>query len=232
MFSMDCIVCLDACFTQKRRHSPRDAEHHHPISVFLSEDKVQKAEELVTRCRQSHVHSYSEDLVPGMQVSSSILQECHDSFKAADEQRTKASTQFFSDTGLMALLCHHDIVLWMVNITSPGERQHYALALLSELLVNLPKVTKVGCLYDIGCQLHHSYVKWNFLEDDLARVQFGISVFHAFAHNWSCQLVYHPRKCKGFGLSDGEGCERLWSELKKLIPSLHVSGVSGLLFVE
>ncbi|KAF8130556.1 hypothetical protein EV363DRAFT_1399064 [Boletus edulis] len=188
-FVMDCIVCLDACFTQKRRHSPRDAEHHHPNSVFLSEDKVQKAEELVTRCRQSHVHPSPEGLVPGMQVSPSILQECHDSFKAADEQRAK----------------------------------YYALALLSELLENLPKTTRVGCLYDIGCQLHHSCVKWNFLEDDLARVQFGISVFHAFAHNWGCQLVYHPRKCKGFGLSDGEGCERLWSELKKLIPSLCVS---------
>ncbi|KAF8436868.1 hypothetical protein L210DRAFT_961007 [Boletus edulis BED1] len=223
-FVMDCIVCLDACFTQKRRHSPRDAEHHHPNSVLLSEDKVQKAEELVTRCCQSHVHSSPEGLVPGMQVSPSILQECHDSFKAADEQRAKASTQFFSDTGLMALLCHHDIVLWMVIMTSPGERQYYALALLSELLENLPKTTRVGCLYDIGCQLHHSCVKWNFLKDDLARVQFGISVFHAFAHNWGCQLVYHPRKCKGFGLSDGEGCERLWSELKKLIPSLRVSG--------
>ncbi|KAF8550351.1 hypothetical protein OG21DRAFT_1478550 [Imleria badia] len=128
-----------------------------------------------------------------MHVSPSILQECYDSFKAADEQRVKASTQFFSDTGLMALLCCHDIVLWMVNMTSPGERQHYALALLSELLANLSKTTKVGCLYDIGCQLHHSCVKWNFLEDDLARAQFGIS------------LVYHPRKCEGFGLSDGEG---------------------------
>ncbi|KAF9225000.1 hypothetical protein BS17DRAFT_827708 [Gyrodon lividus] len=36
-----------------------------------------------------------------------------------------------------------------------------------------------------------------------------------------CQLgrsfVYHPWKCVGFGLSDGEGCEHLWSFLKPLI---------------
>jgi hypothetical protein len=29
----------------------------------------------------------------------------------------------------------------------------------------------------------------------------------------------------GFGLSDGEGCERFWSAIKPLIPSLRVSGV-------
>ena len=145
-------MCLDACFTQKRRHSPRDAEHHHPASVFLSEDKVQHAQDMVSKLRKSH--PAADNLVQGMQVSAAILQDCHDSFKAADEQRVKASTQFFSDTGLMALLCRHDIVLWMVNMTSAGEKQYYALALLWELLSNLPKTMTVGCLYDIGCQLH------------------------------------------------------------------------------
>jgi hypothetical protein len=184
MFRMDCIVCLDACFTQKRRHSPRDAEHHHPASVFLSEDKVQHAEDMVSRLRQSHERSSAADNpLQGMQVSSAIFQDCHDSFKAADDQRVKASTQFCSNTGLMALLCRHDIVLWMVNMTSAGEIQYYTLTLLWELLSNLPKTMTGGCLYDIGCQLHHSCVKWNFLEEDLARVHFGISVFHAFAHN-------------------------------------------------
>lgn len=56
MFRMNCIVCLDACFTQKRRHSPRDAEHQHPASVFLDKDKVQHAEEMVSRLCQFHGH--------------------------------------------------------------------------------------------------------------------------------------------------------------------------------
>ena len=58
---------------------------------------------------------------------------------------------------------------------------------------------------------------------------FAVSVFHAFGHQWACQLIYHPQKCKGFGLSDGEGCERLWSALRKLIPSLRSAGVCLLL---
>ena len=35
----------------------------------------------------------------------------------------------------------------------------------------------------------------------------------------------HPRKCEGYGLSDGEGCECLWSAIRKLIPSLCSAGV-------
>lgn len=34
----------------------------------------------------------------------------------------------------------------------------------------------------------------------------------------------NPKKCKRFGLSDGEECERFWSSIKPLIPSLRVSG--------
>jgi Kyakuja-Dileera-Zisupton transposase len=57
------------------------------------------------------------------------------------------------------------------------------------------------------------------------RLRYAVSVFHAYGHQWACQLVYHPRKCVGFGLSDGEGCERFWSSMRRLIPSLRVSGV-------
>ncbi|KAF9236945.1 hypothetical protein BU15DRAFT_76430 [Melanogaster broomeanus] len=50
--------------------------------------------------------SVDEDMVePGMNVPPSVLNECRDSFKAADERREKAGMQFFADTGLMALLC-------------------------------------------------------------------------------------------------------------------------------
>jgi hypothetical protein len=90
-----------------------------------------------------------------------------------------------------------------------NERQHYVLVLLHHLLNDLPKSINIGPLYDIACQLHHSCVRWDFLGEDLIHVKFSTAVFHAFAHHWPCQLVYHPRKCEGFGLSDGEGCECL-----------------------
>src|SRR6266511_3605273 len=136
----------------------------------------------------------------------------------------KASTQFFADTGLMAMLCRHDRVLFLANMTSAGEKQHYVLCLLEILFKHIPKTMRIGVLYDIICQLHRSCMKHGFLPDMTDRIVFGLAVFHAYGHQWPCPLIYHPRKCVGFGLSDGEGCERFWGSIKALIPNLRVSG--------
>ena len=45
----------------------------------------------------------------------------------------------------------------------------------------------------------------------LPQLSFAVFTFHAYGHQWPCQLVYHPHKCTGFGLTNGEGCERFWS---------------------
>ncbi|KAF8964624.1 hypothetical protein BDZ97DRAFT_1904311 [Flammula alnicola] len=108
-------------------------------------------------------------------------------------------------------------------MTSAGEKQHYALTLLNKLFEHIPETMRIGVLYDIGCQLHRSCEKFGFLDDIIDRLVFGISVFHAYGHQWPCQIIYHPRKCKGFGLTDGEGCEHFWSSIKSLIPSCRVS---------
>ncbi|KAG1833599.1 hypothetical protein DFJ58DRAFT_736069 [Suillus subalutaceus] len=167
------------------------------------------------RKRPAATEEEGDDYEDGMRVLTSVLDGCGDSFLAADEKREKASTQFFADTGVMAMLCRHDRVLWLANMTSAGEKQHYALALIQKLFDNLPTDMTVGLLYDIGCQLHRSCPQ----------------SFTPTATNGACQIIYHPRKCEGFGLSDGEGCERLWSALKHLIAPLRVSGFHQRLFV-
>lgn len=48
-------------------------------------------------------------------------------------------------------------------------------------------------------------------------MQWGTSVFHAHVHEWVCQLAYNPRLNQGWGLSDGEGMERIWWALACLI---------------
>ena len=174
-----------------------------------------------------HTRNGEEDGYEGnLKVPTSILNGCQDSFKAADERREKASTTFFDSTALMGLLCCHDRVLWLANMDSAGEKQHYALALINKLFEHLPGSFRVGILYDIACQLHRTCVKWDFLAQYQDRITFAISVFHAFGHGWPCQCIYHPRKRVGFGLSDGEGCERLWHALSRLIAYLRVCGVS------
>ncbi|KAL0571162.1 hypothetical protein V5O48_010801 [Marasmius crinis-equi] len=231
------IVCIDACFTQKHnRGMGQDPLKTHPESVFMSEEEVKAMEDTVEsiRPRQGRggragvevedVEEEEDGYEGSMKVPRSTLDGCEASFTAADERREKASTKFFDCTALMALLCRHDRVLWIANMTSAGERQHYVLALLEKLFQHLPNWFRIGLLYDIGCQLHRSCVKWEFLDDYIDRIEFAISVFHAFGHHWPCQLIYHPRKRIGFGLSDGEGCERFWHSISRLIPYLRVCG--------
>ncbi|KAL6303233.1 hypothetical protein BKA93DRAFT_818113 [Sparassis latifolia] len=211
----DIIICIDACFTQKRRKGQeggRDDPRHARESVFVPESDVKDMELYVESLRPSSDNrphrtqptvEEEDEYEPGLKLPRSVLDGCHESFLAADEKCQKASTQLFADTGLMALLCRHDRVLWLVNMTSAGEKH---------------------ILYDIGCQLHRSCIKLGFLHDVIDRITFAISIFHAYGHQWPCQLIYHPRKGIGFGLTDGEGCERFWSAIRKLIPSLRVSG--------
>jgi len=52
------------------------------------------------------------------------------------------------------------------------------------------------------------------------RVVFCTAAMHSFVHGWFCQLHFAPRFKKALGLTDGEGVERLWSRLCKLIPIL------------
>ncbi|RXW12569.1 hypothetical protein EST38_g13285 [Candolleomyces aberdarensis] len=233
----DLVVCLDANFVQKRRspshNAGRDGPVTHPRSAFLTESEVDEARCLVEAARpvQAQAADTLNDAVEaGMKVSRTVLDACSDSFKAADEKRTKASTKHFADTGLMALLCRHDRVLWLANMTTPGERQFYAIALIIKLFRSIPPHFTVGVLYDIGCQLHRSCTKWGFIPEYIDRIIWGISIFHAYGHQWPCQLIYHPRKCAGFGLSDGEGCERFWSSIQGLVPSLRVSGYHQRIF--
>lgn len=243
--SADFIVSLDACFTQKRNKnnsardpSYRDTHRAHHDTCFLSEAELHDMEKMVAELRASksststHPTNDTDDhLEPGMHLPTSVLNDCNNSFKAADEKREKASTTFFADTGLMALICRHDRLLFAANMTHAGERQHYALALLLKLMSHIPSNMTVGLLYDIVCQLKRSMIKFGFLKEFFPRIIFAVSVFHAYGHQWACQVVYHPRKCEGFGLSDGEGCERFWSSIKKLIPTLRVSGVSWPVFL-
>jgi len=117
---VDAIVCVDANFTQKQRKSQGKAwvpPRQHCESVFISPTEVGEMENLVDEIRnpqsgdagvrarnQGHINS-EPDFEPGLRVPTVILDACNDSFVAADSNCVKASTSFFADTGLMALLC-------------------------------------------------------------------------------------------------------------------------------
>lgn len=64
------------------------------------------------------------------------------------------------------------------------------------------------------------------------RLLFATSAMHAYGHRWACQIVYNPRIRVGLGLTDGEGVERLWSRLRKLIGITRSSSASNNIFYE
>ncbi|KAF8834752.1 hypothetical protein BDN67DRAFT_985105 [Paxillus ammoniavirescens] len=121
-------------------------------TVFLSQSDLEKMEHDVedlrnpphaskqtARRKGKHVVGEVEDTYEeGMRILTSVLDGCNDSFLVADEKHLKASTRFFVDTGIMALLCHHDCVIHLANMTSAGEKQHCALVLLKALFDQLP----------------------------------------------------------------------------------------------
>lgn len=163
--SADVIVCLDANFQQKRRKSKEtDPPIEHPATRFLTVEAARDMEKKVELvCAKGPSKGATKPggapEQPEMVVPEDALDHCERSYIAAQEKVVKASKNYFSDTGLMALLCRHDRVLWLVNLTTPGERQHYAVALLAQLFLHIPKSWVVGFLYDIACQIHRSLIK-------------------------------------------------------------------------
>ncbi|KAG1853791.1 hypothetical protein C8R48DRAFT_776949 [Suillus tomentosus] len=151
-------------------------------------------------------------------VPDEAIDLCENAYEAADGKKQKAAMDSFDDTGIMALICRHDIPLFFANIDSPGEQQKYSVALIEHLFSLLPPQATVVTLYDVGCVLARSIAKFDILPEDVtSRLRFATTAMHAYGHEWACQLEHNPRMCVGLGLSDGEGTERLWSRFVRLI---------------
>ncbi|KAJ7726072.1 hypothetical protein B0H14DRAFT_2641184 [Mycena olivaceomarginata] len=232
--------------SRKKKKSARDPVKKHPDSLFIPEQQTARTEEYVDgvrgtsgkkerpRKRGVGVHMLDEDEDgyehEDLLLPRSVLDGCEASFKAADKKREKASTDFFEDTALMALVCRHDRVLFLANMHSAGEKQFYVIALVETLFQHLPHDIVVGLLYDVACSAERSCVKWGFLDRFMGRIAWAVSVFHAFGHEWACQLLYHPRKRVGFGFTNGEGAERFWNSIRHLIAHLRICGYHNRLY--
>jgi len=155
--SSQAIVCVDANFSQRRRHSRHpDPVDPHPDTHFLSVDDVESMKRAVEHARPSDSRPNAK---PWATLPDDTLDDCEKAFTAAQGHIAKSSNKIFADTALMALLCRHDRPLFLVNMTTAGERQYYALALIKALFRHLPDDWVIGLLYDVACQLERSMRK-------------------------------------------------------------------------
>ncbi|KIJ50287.1 hypothetical protein M422DRAFT_159972 [Sphaerobolus stellatus SS14] len=123
------------------------------------------------------------------------------------------------------MVCQHDVPLFLCDITTPGEQRFYAIALLRKLAELLPGNASIGLLYDIACLLDRSIAKHNLIPEIAPRLSLATATFHAYAHQFCCQAVFHPRRRVGFGMTNGEDNERIWALSKNTFGSEHISGV-------
>ncbi|KAJ7688278.1 hypothetical protein B0H17DRAFT_1135733 [Mycena rosella] len=185
----DALVCIDACFAQKRNTRTVDSPKTHPTTHFVYEGLSAQMQDYVDPTVVEVEDKRDDYEHPALLLPPSVLNGCKSSFKAADERREKASTQFYEDTALMALLCRHDRFLWLVNMRCVGEKQFYMYLLIETLFQHLPPNIMVGLLYNVMCQLERSARKWGFLDRYIDCLAFAVAVFHAFGHEWACQVL-------------------------------------------
>ncbi|OCH83804.1 hypothetical protein OBBRIDRAFT_742683 [Obba rivulosa] len=218
----DIIVAIDGNFSHRHLRTAGDGPAFHDPEYFISKAEVDAIGSFIETQRKKPP---SKTFVP--KVPDAAIDSCQHGHEAANEQKAKTNGDRFDDTGIMALVCSHDIPIFMANIDTPGEQQKYALALVTHLFGLLPEDATVAALYDIGCTVDRSVGLYDLLPSNITeRLMWAISVMHAYGHEWSCQLVYNPRLRPGLGLRDGEGVERLWSRLRVFVPVTRTSGRS------
>ncbi|KAG6849270.1 hypothetical protein H0H93_009877 [Arthromyces matolae] len=208
----DIHVAIDGNFNHRHLISSGDCPKFYNPEYFLSKEQVDEAGQRIEVVRGRKPNKRTA-IVPD-----EAIDECESSHVAGSGSNTKTNMDKFDDGGVMALVCRHDIPLFLANIDTPGEQQKYGVALLTHFFTLLPATATVAALYDVGCVLDRSSQLYDIFSDSIRqRLLFATSAMHAYAHQWACQLIYNPRLRVGLGLTDGEGVERLWSRLRKLI---------------
>ncbi|KAF9469487.1 hypothetical protein BDZ94DRAFT_692 [Collybia nuda] len=202
----------DGNFNHRHITSAGDCPAFYEPEYFLSKEQVDAVGRRIEEIRKKPPKRYNP------KVPNEAIDGCESSHIAGSGSNSKTNMDKFDDGGIMALVCRHDIPLFLANIDTPGEQQKYSVALIEHLFNFLPPQATVGVLYDVGCVLDRSLQLYAILPNNVtSRLTFATSAMHAYAHQWACQLVYNPRIRVGLGLTDGEGVERLWSRSRKLI---------------
>ncbi|KAK4706025.1 hypothetical protein P7C70_g177, partial [Phenoliferia sp. Uapishka_3] len=209
----DVKIAFDGNFQHKRlaHASLWDFRNSRP-PIFVSEERVKEVEEFVEEKRRT--------------APRSVAGEAHgcSNWKATQPRKTKSAVRVDA-TGLLGATCDHDIVFRIIDIVQSGEKYHYAVGIILELL-ELDPTLELGGLYDIGCFVDaHIDKPQNKLltPEQRKRLKMGDAIFHAHAHRWACQLLYNPALNLGWGEANGEANERIWALLRSLIPLLRVS---------
>ncbi|KAG1869619.1 hypothetical protein F4604DRAFT_1545817, partial [Suillus subluteus] len=136
---------------------------------------------------------------------------CTSNFKASGPEQKKTALDIYEITGIFAAACCHGIIEKICEMVRSRELAKYGLAIIDHLLQ--AHGNDIGLAQDTGCAFSKTVATSNLLGDRAqdARLQICVNAFHGYAHSRLCQLHYHPLYRTGFGLSDLEVMERVFS---------------------
>jgi len=144
---------MDGNFHHQHRRSAGDCPPFYDPVYFIPKPQVDDVGQRINTARKRPPRQCN------MAMPDEAIDQCETSYEAADGKKQKAAIDCFDNTGIMALICRHDIPLFFANIDTPGEQQKYSIALIEHLFSFIPFEANVVILYDIGCVLARSLVK-------------------------------------------------------------------------
>ncbi|XP_038050149.1 uncharacterized protein LOC119723516 [Patiria miniata] len=134
-------------------------------------------------------------------------------FQAGDILRSKNKARGLTSTGVFGCSCRHGMPKLFLDMRH-GERMAYSVFVVNLLRAELNPGLKLHIIYDIACKLDR-HLERHYPTDRYSDVILGLPVFHSYGHKMNCQVQYSTRWKQGFGLTDGETMERLWSYLRR-----------------
>ena len=202
----------------------KDPTFMSPRTVFLSNDFIQFWKDHVEticppkkaskKCRNHEGETVDIQCAPadagdrrefGLPVLNSTYNSCSESFIAANGEHVMASMDYFANTGVMGILCCHDIPLFLINIQAVGEKHHYLFALITKFFEHIPDWWQVEILYDIGCQGDCTLKKYDIAPESHGASPFSMHMainipvnfgtIHANQSSGASQMVKLVRGC-------------------------------------
>ncbi|KAI8850002.1 hypothetical protein BC829DRAFT_442476 [Chytridium lagenaria] len=116
---------------------------------------------------------------------------------------------------IFGTFCRHEVSGNIYDI-DVGEKLMYATTALLDIRKQYPN-RKIALSYDICCKLA-AHLKIHEVPPPYIMM---LPKLHSYCHDHGCQSMFAPQLLLGLGHFDGEGCERQWSILSKIIGSTH-----------
>ncbi|KAJ7876976.1 hypothetical protein B0H13DRAFT_1893443 [Mycena leptocephala] len=140
----------DGCFSYHHLRKAGDCPISYDPSYFIPKHKVDAVGQRLEAAKNR----------PAAKAKPSMPQElndaCQESWDAANETKRKADPKRYDASGIFVMTCRHGQVIFLCNVDTPGEQQHYIVAMLEEVFTLLPLHATVLQAYDVGCVTEHS----------------------------------------------------------------------------